>query len=349
MKIINRFLMTRFFSGFGIVILTVAGIIFSITFVERLPSNPSVWAAVTESWMRLLEYIPLFLPPAVFMGTLLSAYRLTKSSESVIISGAGRSPYQQAKPFLIGAALIGILTTTVINPYATRLSNQNITAAHLQLTDGAIWLRENSADGFITIVAKNIAANSENLTFYDVTVFHQDTEFKLKTRTEAEIMSLADDGLSTATARIWNERGIIKTGEYHLKTALNPRTVLDRYLQPDQISFWKMPAFIKKMDEIGAPTRGHFLQFFTLLFLPLTLVAMTTLGVAFSQTRQRRGFNFGLKFSFGILACFASYFLTNMMVALGSTGALPPLVSVALMPLIIIAIAGAFIASFDTI
>ena len=103
------------------------------------------------------------------------------------------------------------------------------------------------------------------------------------------------------------------------------------------------------MDAIGAPTRGHLVQFWTLLFLPLTMIAMATLGVAFSQTKQRRNYSFGVKFSIGIITCFAVYFLTNMFNALGATGVLPPLLAIIAPPLIIIAGAGIFITSFDTI
>ena len=76
---------------------------------------------------------------------------------------------------------------------------------------------------------------------------------------------------------------------------------------------------------------------------------MATLGIAFSQTRQRRNFSFGFKFSIGIVTCFASYFTINMFNALGATGVLPPVLAIIAPPLIIIAGAGMFIASFDTI
>ncbi len=103
------------------------------------------------------------------------------------------------------------------------------------------------------------------------------------------------------------------------------------------------------MDDIGAPVRGHIVQFWTLLFMPLTMIAMTVLGVAFSQTRQRRNFHFSIKFGIGIITCFALYFVTNMMSALGTLGTLPAMLSVVLPPLIIIAGAGAFIATYDNV
>lgn len=341
--------MRRFFSGFGLVMLVVCGIILAVTFVERLPSNPTVVAALYESWVRLLEYVPLFLPLAVFMGTLLASYNLTKSSEKIIVASAGLSPYQMARPFLIGAALIGIIATTIVNPYSVGLNEKNITPDHLVLIDNAIWLREQSDNGYITMTAKNMHKSGNILLFDDATVYVQNNKFKLTERVEANTITLSESGLTANNAQILDASGTLTTSSWQTETLLTPRTVLDRYLQPDQISFWELPSFIKKMQSIGVPVRGHLVQLWTLLFLPITMIAMATLGVAFSQTRQRRNYSFGLKFSLGILTCFAVYFLTNLFNALGSTGALPPILAIVAPQLIIIAGAGAFIASFDTI
>ncbi len=348
-RILTRFLMRRFFSGVGLVMLVVCGIILAVTFVERLPSNPTAMDALYESWKRLMEYVPLFLPLAVFMGTLLASYNLTKSSESIIVSSAGLSPYQSARPFLIGAVIIGVFATTVVNPYAVSLSNKTITSDHLQLVDDAVWLRESSDDGYITVVARQIERQDGDLLFKNATVFTQDAQFKLSTRVDADKILLSDAGLDTDNARIQDMNAKITTGAWHGDTKLTPQTVLDRYLQPDQISFWALPEFIHKMNAVGAPMRGHRVQLWTLLFLPLTMIAMATLGVAFSQTRQRRNYSFTVKFAIGIITCFVVYFLTNLFNTLGATGALPPLLSIIAPPLIIIAGAGTFITSFDTI
>ena len=349
MKILTRFLMHRFFAGVGLVMLIVCGIIFAVTFVERLPANPDALSAMYESWVRLLEYVPLFLPLAVFMGTLLASYNLTKSSESIIVSSAGMSPYQSARPFFIGAAIIGILATTLVNPYSVGLSSQNITKNHLKLVDDQIWLRESSDAGFITLNADTMYERNGTLIFENTTLFVQNTSFKLTERVQSANVVLSDNGLTSDNATIWDRDGNLKTGKWQLKTLLTPQTVLDRYLQPDQISFWQLPQFIRKMDNIGIQMRGYWVQFWTLLFLPLTMIAMAALGMAFSQTKQRRNYSFGIKFSIGIITCFAIYFLTNMFNALGATGVIPPLLAIIAPPLIIIAGVGIFITSFDTI
>lgn len=347
--ILTRFLLRRFFFGIGLVMLVVCGIILAVTFVERLPSNPTAFAAFYESWVRLLEYIPMFLPLAVFMGTLLTSYNLTKSSENIIISSAGLSPYQATKPFLVGAFLIGVFATTVVNPYSVNISIQNITPDHLQLIDDTIWLREESSNGFITMNAKNMHKTGNILIFEHATIYTQSPQFKLTNRIQADTITLSDTGLSANNATIWHSDGTVSHSNWVQKTLITPQTVLDRYLQPDQISFWQLPDFIHRMESIGVPVRGHRVQLWTLLFLPLTMVSMATLGVAFSQTKQRRNYSFGIKFSLGIITCFAVYFLINMFNALGATGTLPPILSIIAPPLIIIAGAGIFMNSFDTI
>lgn len=348
-KILTKFLLRKFFSGFGLVMLIVCGIIMAITFVERLPSNPTIIDAVYESWIRLIEYIPMFLPLAVFMGTLVATYNITKSSERIIISSAGLSPFQVARPFLIGAFFIGIFATCIINPYSVKLGSETISSKKLKLIDDRIWLRDSYNDEHITITAQNMHKNGDNLIFDNATIYVQKDNFKLNQHIKTDKITLSDDGLHTDKAQIQDLTGKIQQKQWHKKTLITPKVVLDRYLQPDQISFWKLPDFIKKMRKIGIPVQGHLVQFWTLLFLPITMIAMTLLGIAFSQTKQRRNYSFGVKFGLGILTCFILYFSINIFNALGTSGLLPALLAVIAPPLIIIAAAGVFIATFDSI
>ena len=246
--------------------------------------------------------------------------------------------------------MIGIFAATIINPYSVDLTTRNLTNHQLKLIDGAIWLRETSENGYLTARATGMdIAKNHNIIFKDITILLQDDQFRLKERISAKAVELSDDGLVAKQAEIIGSDGVSTRGQRHIETKLTPQTVLDRYLQPNQISFWKLPTFIKKMNAIGVSTRGHLVQFWTLLFLPLTMIAMTILGIAFSQTKQRRNYSFGVKFSLGILTCFALYFIVNLFNALGNTGALPPLIAIIAPQIIIIAGACVFITSFDTI
>ena len=194
-NILFRFLLRRFFGGTGLILLIVCGIIYAITFVERLPSNPDTISAIMDAWIRLLEYIPMFLPLAVFMGTLLAMYNLTKSSEAIIISSAGQSPYQIARPFLFGAAIIGIFATTIINPYFVNISAKNLNNHDLQLVDNAIWLREDGGDHFLTLSARDMTKQNNDLVFIDAKIFVQNKNFKLENRIDAKRVTLSQNGL----------------------------------------------------------------------------------------------------------------------------------------------------------
>ena len=349
-KVLTLFLLRRFFASFFLVMLTVCGVIFAVTFVERLSANPNALATLMDTWIRLLEYIPMFLPLAVFMGTLVAFYNLTKSTELIIISGTGLSPFQIARPFLFGAFIVGALATTIVNPYSVNLTTRNLTGHQLKMIDNAIWLRETSDNGFLTARAAglNITPNKD-IVFNDITILLQDNDFKLQERISTKSALLSEHGIDIEHADIINSQGLSKSAPRHIDTKLTPETVLDRYLQPDQISFWKLPSFITKMNKVGISTRGHMVQFWTLLFLPLNMMAMVILGIAFSQTKQRRNYSFGVKFSLGILTCFALYFIVNLFNALGNTGTLPPLIAIIAPQIIIIAGASVFITSFDTI
>lgn len=349
-NVLTLFLMRRFFASFLLVMLTTCGIIFAVTFVERLSSNPDALSTLMDAWVRLLEYVPMFLPLAVFMGTLVAFYNLTKSSELIIVSGTGLSPFQIAKPFLTGAFLIGVFAATIINPYSVDLTTRKLTNHQLKLIDNAIWLRESSEKGYLTARAKGMNISKDHdIIFEDITILLQDNQFKLKERVYAKTAKLSQDGIDVKKASIIGPEGTSTKGSRHIETKLTPQTVLERYLQPDQISFWKLPSFIHKMNAIGVSTRGHLVQFWTLLFLPLTMMAMTVLGIAFSQTKQRRNYSFGVKFSLGIVTCFGLYFIVNIFNALGNTGALPPIIAIVAPQIIIITGACTFITTFDTI
>jgi len=343
--------MRRFLSALLLILLIVCGVIFSITFIEKLPGSADATDALWTSFVLLLEYIPLFLPLATFMGTLLAFYNLTRSSESIIISGAGLSPYQSAKPFLIMAALVGLFATFVMNPYAVSVASKNPTHEHIELTDDAIWLRETTDDGTLTLRAEKVRRDkSGGLIFGRATAFILSEDSKFKQRIEATEILLADDEFSARNATLYGVDGIpVQQARWRMHSLMTPENVLERHLTPKQITVWRLPGFIRNMERTGLNPRGHLVQLWTLLFLPLTLIAMATLGVAFSQTRQRRNFSFGTKFSIGILACFALYFIINVFGALGTSGGLPTLLAVLAPPLIVLFGAAIFIVSYDTI
>ncbi|MCL2338598.1 MAG: LptF/LptG family permease [Proteobacteria bacterium] len=349
-KILTRFLVRKFLASFFLVLAVVAGIIFIITFVEKLPGEASAMSALYLSFALLLSYIPLLLPLVMFIGTLLTSYGLTRSNESVIIASAGLSPYQSMRSFLVVSVLIGIFVTAVVNPIAVKLNSYDIGTSQMDLVDGAVWLRETNNGSTFTMRATGLKRVSDALSFSNVIAFVQDVDSKFKYRVQAKEITLSGGTLSAKNATVTDTSGIPRsTPKWNIGTLMTPDTVLERNLRPDQVSFWKLPKFIDALSAMKLNTREHYIQFWTLLFLPLTLVAMVVLGIAFAQTHERRNFSFGIKFSIGILASFILYFVINVFGALGTSGSLPTILAVLAPPLIVLAGAAIAIVSFDTI
>jgi lipopolysaccharide export system permease protein len=350
-KILTRFLMRRWLSGLFLVLLIVCGVIFSITFIEKMPSSATTGDALWTAWVLLLQYIPLFLPLATFMGTLVATYNLTRSSESVIISGAGLSPYQSSKPFLIAAFFVGLFAAGIMNPYAVSVAHRDKSQEYIELTDGAVWLRETVGGQTFTLRATGMQREADgNLIFTGAAGFTLDSESKFISRIETNRITLSENGFSARNVTVFLPDGQPRVrSNWTLPSLMTPESVMERHLRPTQVSIWRLPSFIKNMNNMGLNSRGHRIQLWTLLFLPLMLVSMATLGVAFSQTRQRRNYKFGPKFSAGILTCFILYFIINVFGALGTSGALPTLLAVLAPPLIVLFGAAIFIVSFDTI
>ena len=98
--------------------------------------------------------------------------------------------------------------------------------------------------------------------------------------------------LLVKSARPYGADGMpVQIKNWSRKSQATPANFLEKHLKPDQVSFWHLPKMIKNMQQMGLPVRGHLTQFWTLLFLPLTLIAMTTLGTAFfSNARTKKLF-----------------------------------------------------------
>lgn len=346
-KILNEFLLKRFFYSIVIVLLTLSGIIFTITFVERLSYTNNLYLTLIDSFGRLLNYIPLFLPIVIFIATLLTIYKLINSNEYVILESIGLSRYKIVKPFLILAFFIGCFSTGFLNYYAIKINNKYITENNLKLIDNNIWLREVVNKEIHTLVSKKILIDdTKKITLFDNTLYIQKPNFII-TRIESPLIVIQDEKLNINNATIWNKNISSTKKLLEIQTKLNKKTILDRYLLPSQISFWKLPFFIKNMKGSGIQLNEYLVQFWTLLFMPITLISMTILSIAFTHTKSRRNYNFIIQFILGILSCFILYFLINLFNSLGTLGYLPSFIVVLIPQLIIISIAGIIITSQD--
>ncbi len=353
-KIITRFLANQFFKNFIGMLGLVIGITFIISLIENMTkSNSTLSESAIGSLVQIFEWFPIFLPLVVFIATLLTTWKLTRSSEIPIIVGAGLSPVQWMRPFIYVAFLIGLVASTLINPLSVRLSsywemNNSDDSHNMLLLDDKIWVREQNPNYKIILESKYANLKKDEMIFKDNIILFQDANFKLLNRIEAKEVVLSDGKWIAKNPIIYDtNNNILNPKTWETDSNMSPNHVYDRYLKSSQISFWKLPTFIRNLNETGFNTRSHKLQFYTLLFQPFLLIVMVILGISFSLTRQARNYSFGLKFGLGIFASFVLYFLTNVFVALGTSGFLPPIIAIMAPPLIILFFSMVYILNFD--
>ena len=183
--------------------------------------------------------------------------------------------------------------------------------------------RESSENGYITMNAKNMHKSGDILLFDNATVYIQNPDFQLTKRVQAQTITLSDAGLSATSATSWDSNGVPTKSDWAIDTLLTPQTVLDRYLQPDQISFWDLPDLIRFFESTGFSAHSHRLHLQSLIASPFLLVTMILIAAVFSiNPNQRQGGSL-LRISLGIAIGFLLYFMTRITYALGFSTALP--------------------------
>ena len=344
MKIITRFLGRRFFWNFMLVLAVVCSIIYMISFMQDIATEPTFMDALEKSFSKFLELFTMFLPPTIFLGTLITFYKLTVSSEIIILQASGMSYFKIMRPMILVTLLVGIITTTIINPLIAKYNSIDLRDSQIERIDNAVWIREKTTNGDLTIRSNNMEyKKSGDLVFIKGTAILQNANHQMIKRIDADKIILTDSKFIAKNARILNFQGIERFLDWEFPTTISAKNIIRQYLKPNQTSFWELPTLIKVLEKSGAQSQAHLITFFTLLFLPLVLMSQTILGVMFSQTKDRRKFSFVKKFGFGIMTCFIVYFTIQTFNAIGSSGAISPILAVFLPPAIVTFFANAII------
>ena len=109
---------------------------------------------------------------------------------------------------------------------------------------------------------------------------------------------------------------------YRVKTKLTFEKIQESFASPETISFWDLPDFINVMENAGFSALRHRLHWHTLLALPFLLCAMVLIAATFSLRLVRHGGTL-LIVAGGIFVGFLSYFLSDIVYALGLSASLP--------------------------
>ena len=276
------------------------------------------------------------LPLVVILSAVALYLRLARSSELVVVRAAGRSALRSLAAPITVAALIGILSITMLNPLVAAASKRYNDVVNTYMGGGTsvlaiasegLWLRQGSAEGQTVIHAAR--ASSDVTTLYEATLINFSPEGDPERRIVAETATLAAGQWELKNAKIWEltlgqnpEASAREVAQLELPSALTQDRIIDSFGKPEYISLWDLPGFINQLEEAGFSARRYAVWFQMELSRPLFLVALVMVAAAFTM-RHARLSNTGISVLIAVMLGFTLHYIRNFAQILGENGQIP--------------------------
>jgi lipopolysaccharide export system permease protein len=275
----------------------------------------------------------LVLLPFVFLfGTLAAFVGLNRRSELIAMRAAGISAWRFIFPAALAAFVCGVIASTALNPAASALNvrytqtRAALMKDYLARAPKEVWLRQGSDRRQTVIHAKSMSEGAE-VVLNGVSVFFYTIDKlgvpQFDRRVEARQAKLGGGGLILSDVSSARPGGFSE----HSDTLILPSQVRDptgllHTNSAEQVSFWDLPAAIRRAEEAGLTSTSYRLQLQQLLAAPLLYCAMAVLAAAFSLRLIRLGGLAGLAGA-GVALGFAFFFFNEVCGALGRSGIIP--------------------------
>lgn len=334
---LSLYLGRRFLNGFaGILggILVVVYVVDVIEMLRRVATREGVDLPLVlqMSALKMPFIIQEMLPFAVLFGGMFTFIRLTRSSELVVVRAAGVSVWQFLAPALLVALAVGIFKIALLNPLASAaygrflaLEDQYLHGAGnvFALDQNGLWLRQAGADQDTRLIIHAAGIDGPDMTLDQVLVLMYEGEDRFVGRLDAEraVLEPGQWRLENVTLST-PEAESRQLPVFELPTEIDPGQLRDSFAAPDQVSFWDLPRYIEVLEATGFSSLDHRLHWLSLLADPLLCAAMVLMAAIFSMRPARRG-GLALVIGAAILISFLTYFLSDVLFALGQSATIP--------------------------
>ncbi len=352
---LGLYLARRLVGTFGLIALVFLGVLYLFELIElvrRLGGQAPMRQLTFMAFLRVPATLHQILPLIMVLASMALFQAMARSSELVVIRGAGRSGLRLLVEPLLAAVVLGMLAVAVLNPvaalsarfYQTQLQALQNPDAVLQmgLSGNAIWLRQSDPQGQTVIRADRAGPGGVSLQGVTFLGFQRETGRPL-TRIAADTATLEPGQWRLTGVTRWHldrpnpEAEAERTDTLTLPTDLTPERLRDTFARPGQVSVWGLPDLIDTLEGAGLSARSQRAELQAELALPAMLAAMLLIGAALSLRHSRMG-QAGMRVLVTVLAGFALFFLRNLVLVLGENGQValwlavwtPPLASIML-------------------
>lgn len=286
----------------------------------------------TYATLRLPTTLEQAVPIAVLVGALATMFALTRSNEIVALRSAGMTIYRIfliCAPTTVAAAAVHFILIDVVTPVSERHFvdwRTRFESAGEGSDEGkAIWLR--SADAIMRI--SNIADGGRTL--HGIKIVRLSDAGKITSWIDAELAQLTADGWMLSGARTTSiESGSIALQEQGYRrwpSTLDPASIVELTSPAESRSVTQLRQILQGVWAGDSSPSYYLTRLYRTYAFPLASILMLLLALPATYMSRRRGDagrGLGLGFGLGM-----GYLITEgLLAALGSAGALPPLLAV---------------------
>ncbi len=337
--LLSRYLMSIFIRMFLGIMAGLLAVIYLFDILELLRraakrDDVGIGLVLEMGLYKLPEVGQLILPFAVLFAAMACFWWLARRHELTAMRAAGFSAWQFVAPLVTAAIVIGLLHIMVLHPLAANLVTkfQNLEAEYLgqhrklvTVSQQGLWLREADPNGEVIIHADSVQIKDWSLKGLTVLFFDENGDHTR--RLDAGAVSLQPGRWVFHDAIVRDPNAAPETADtFTLSTDLTLQDIQESFSDPDTISFWKLPGFIRTLADTGLETTPMEVYYQSLLSQPLLLAAMILLAatVSLRPPRFQRALIMILS---GVGAGFVVFFLSSFLKALGGSHQLPVILS----------------------
>ena len=260
---------------------------------------------------------------------------MSKTSELVIVRGAGRSMYGAIFSPLIVSFGFGILILAIFNPLVASSSKTylNMKETYLKgekavfsIGSEGLWLRQ--GNNLEQSVIRAGRANYDGSVLYDVTILSFSENGSANRRLEAATAIILDKKWQLSNVKVWpleqgfsSEKNAQIIKKMIIQSNLTQEEISERISDPSSISIWNLKSHILQLRTAGFSVLKYEVRFHSELSHPLFLVAMMLIGCAFTM-KNFIGNKRNLAIIASIMVGFSLYYVRNFAQLLAESGQL---------------------------
>ncbi len=345
---LNIYILKKFLLAFFVTFLIFTIILIIGDFVEQFRKAAGKEIAINIimqlTFYNLPNLIQFTMPLTAFFGSVITFIILIRNSEKIIIGSIGISHFKITVPGIVLYFVIGIFFITVANPLIAIFDERYSELEYryidkvdkfASITKNGIWLKQENDEKKVNSVlyAKNIRDQGKNLIDFMVLEYDQNGSFQGR----------IDGSLAKLDKGYWIMENVQITPKYdsasfaekiYYQTNIKPEDITDSLSTPTSISIWRLAKFISFLEDLGYSAIDFKMHFYGLIFLPFFIASLVLLSSSLVINLNQND-KFTNTVIISLILIFIVYFLSNLFDALGSTSQINPILSKALLPLLI--------------